>query len=306
MAKRAHDDGGGGGSVASAAPSVPSLGDIMGGAGLPPSPSLGAFTPAQRIALSANGNLQRLVSSYYNSPVFVAQVYNRPAASGARGAYDRQVTLAVAGVEFCTATSSLELSEEPLIEAVEVRGVGIGQLFRHHSILPTCEVHAAALEPGGGFFWREYTLSGAGVACKIHERFRADLFDLPSLLEPPTAAAAATAAEVPAAAAAAAKPTAAAALSIAVPGAAGGGAAKRPPISPPAGSAVRVGGGLGDIMSANATGMDLPDGFTPLQRMLLTANGNVERIVSSYYASPASPPTQHHQPHARSARPDLD
>ena len=36
-------------------------------------------------------------------------------------------------------------------------------------------------------------------------------------------------------------------------------------------------------MSANTTGIELPSGFTAMQRLLLTANGNVERIVRAYY-----------------------
>ena len=47
-------------------------------------------------------------------------------------------------------------------------------------------------------------------------------------------------------------------------------------------------GTFGDIMSPTVTGMALPAGFTPLQRLLLSANGNVERLVSSYYNMPVS------------------
>lgn len=42
---------------------------------------------------------------------------------------------------------------------------------------------------------------------------------------------------------------------------------------------------MGDIMSwsPRQTCSVLPPGFTPSQRILLTANGNVQRILSSYY-----------------------
>ena len=39
---------------------------------------------------------------------------------------------------------------------------------------------------------------------------------------------------------------------------------------------------LSDMVAANKTGIALPDSFTPLQRVLLTANGNFELLVSSY------------------------
>ena len=39
---------------------------------------------------------------------------------------------------------------------------------------------------------------------------------------------------------------------------------------------------------AQVTGLRLPSGFTPKQRLLLTANGNIQRIVSSYFAAPVT------------------
>ena len=39
-------------------------------------PFLPTFTPLERIAITANGNLQRLISSYYNAPVTVTCILN--------------------------------------------------------------------------------------------------------------------------------------------------------------------------------------------------------------------------------------
>ena len=48
------------------------------------------FTPLQRVVLSANGNLQRLISSYHNSPVSVRVRFNRRLS---HGLYAREVTI---------------------------------------------------------------------------------------------------------------------------------------------------------------------------------------------------------------------
>eukprot|EP00123_Amoebidium_parasiticum_P000887 comp11806_c0_seq1/m.6418 comp11806_c0_seq1/g.6418 ORF comp11806_c0_seq1/g.6418 comp11806_c0_seq1/m.6418 type:complete len:106 (-) comp11806_c0_seq1:315-632(-) len=77
-------------------PNQPHLGDLMGWqstwVSLPED-----FTPLERVILTANGNLQRVMSSYYNAKVDVHIVYNRPKGSGL---YDRQVELLVFGKVF--------------------------------------------------------------------------------------------------------------------------------------------------------------------------------------------------------------
>ncbi|KAJ3103358.1 hypothetical protein HDU97_010196 [Phlyctochytrium planicorne] len=44
----------------------------------------------------------------------------------------------------------------------------------------------------------------------------------------------------------------------------------------------------GDIMSSRETAIRLPDIFSPLERILLTANGNVQRILSAYHNAPVT------------------
>ena len=44
--------------------------------------------------------------------------------------------------------------------------------------------------------------------------------------------------------------------------------------------------GGGYVVKPNVTYMELPDGFSQLERILLTANANVERIIGSYYNMP--------------------
>jgi len=226
------------------------LGDIMGSE--PPtngSPALRDFEPLHRVVVTANGNLQRLISSYHNTRVEVRQVHSRQVAEGR---FEREVVLVCFGVEFAVATSTVEISRADCLEAITTGGVAIGQLFRHLNILPVFELLGAGYEHGRQHFWRDYLLSGEGIHCKIHERIRSDVFALKPL------------------------------LTESVPSRAGLATTSPAPTEPPS-SAMPS---FGDIMSPNTTGFSLPDGFTPLQRILLTANGNVERIVSSYYYEP--------------------
>lgn len=231
---------------------------------------LSAFAPLHRLVLTANGNLQRLVSSYHNSSVAVRQVYSRAVADGR---FERQAALVCFDVDFAVATSKLIITRADCVEAITTGGVAIGQLFRHLNILPSFDLVAAGYEPGGEHFWRDYVLSGEGITCEINERVRSDVF----ALQPPPGASASGAA-AGAAAATALPPDHGAIL---VEGAC---------LTPTAHAAVPSGAvpSFGDIMSPHMTGFSLPDGFSPLQRVLLTANGNVERIVSSFYYEPVT------------------
>ena len=241
------------------------LGDIMGSA---PLTDLTRFSPLQRVALTANGNLQRVVSAYHNAPVTVALRQNN-AHSSVSGTYERDVELLISGIPFARCWSTVKVTRDDLMHAIEVDGVAIGQLFRHFGVLPRFELHAMGKlgsgmpptnseprskrakhdsgsptnedfpTPSDAFadaprFWRQYTLEGNGVTCQIREEIRSDTFELRIDTKP-----------------------------------------SRPEHATPS---------LGDIMAPSATFSKLPDGFTPRQRLLLSANGNVERILSSYYA----------------------
>jgi len=230
---------------------------------------LTVFTPLQRVALTANGNLQRIVSAFHDLPVSVDCRKNERSASGV---YERIVDLVISGVIFARCWSTVTVTRADLVRAIEEDGVAIGQLFRQMAVLPRFELFAAGkLDPGDSHslpegsdkssgadmqsgtatpdafinaqvskFWRRYTLQGDGVHCAILEEIRCDALD-PTLIMPT-------------------KDDRAKA------------AARRT--------------SLGDIVAPNATFARCPTGFTPSQRLLLSANGNVERILSSYYARP--------------------
>jgi hypothetical protein len=156
---------------------------------------LSPFSPLERILITANGNLQRIVSSYHAKTVQIKLVYNNEIETGC---FHRQVTLHLDHSEtpFCRATSKVTIQNEKMLRAIASNKIGIGQLFRHFDTLPvftllavrrgTCDsakniVHGTQVLPPvnpldlghvGDPFWRLYRLeAAAGVDCLIHEQF---------------------------------------------------------------------------------------------------------------------------------------
>lgn len=271
-------------------------------------PALIDFDPLHRLVVTANGNLQRLISSYHNTSVTVRPIYSR---SVGDGRFEREVVLICFGEAFATATSTVDISRADCIEAITTGGVAIGQLFRHLNILPTFELLGAGYEPGRGHFWRDYLLGGDGICCKIHERIRSDVFTMRALPDAMRTSSGGALASEPAGEATdgpqaspawdmSAADISAADISagdVSAGDVSAGDASAGDVFAVPAERPPTVVPSFGDIMSPNTTGFSLPDGFTPLQRVLLTANGNVERLVSSFYYEPLTVivPLNHHR-----------
>ena len=122
----------------------------------------GFDNPLDRMVLTANGNLQRLISSYYDStvsvhvhhctprrqaPAHVASPTHPPTPSSSMHSpvvtWDRVVHLQVWDQTFCTATSVITVRDPLCVTLVESGQVGLGQLFRYLDLLPEFElVHA--------------------------------------------------------------------------------------------------------------------------------------------------------------------
>ena len=132
------------------------------------------------MALTANGNLQRLFSSYYDAPVGVVIDYCRGTNNDSESSsssdddddkcWDRRVHLTVHNQTFCTADSFIRVHDVECQALVESGHVGLGQLFRYLDVLPEFELLEAGPTPQGGC-WRLYTLSCKYVTCRIQEVF---------------------------------------------------------------------------------------------------------------------------------------
>ncbi|CAM9613668.1 unnamed protein product [Discosporangium mesarthrocarpum] len=160
----------------------PYFGDTIKGVGVQQRDGmLSQFDPVERIVLTANGNLQRVISSYYNAAVSVSIVKCDETGDAT---YDREVTLSVNGRKLCTAKSIMVLHSPACVKAVRGGEVGIGQLLRLLEVLPSFELLNAGRTSAGGF-WRVYDLHSRHFSCRIHEEFPIGLFELPVDTPPP-------------------------------------------------------------------------------------------------------------------------
>ncbi|KAJ1644534.1 hypothetical protein J3B02_006454 [Coemansia erecta] len=139
--------------------------------------------PVQRIMLMANGNLQRVLSAYYNMPVSVEVLLNEPSDTRQLKErrlpvrFDRVINLVCNGTVVCTATSTVDLLTTKAADLVIGQGVGIGQLFRYMNVLPTFLLRAAQLSDHDSSFERVYELRCDDVVCEITEIFPDGMLD---------------------------------------------------------------------------------------------------------------------------------
>ena len=142
------------------------------------------FTPMQRVALTANGNFQRILSSFFNKPVSVTVVKNL----GIRGGlYEREVIIEVGRKACCVASSVVICLSPAANRLIESGKVGIGQLFYTLEELPKFSLIDVAKTDKT--FKRVYTLASPQVVCHIEETMPIGLFE-PGFLHDDDAAAA--------------------------------------------------------------------------------------------------------------------
>lgn len=135
------------------------------------------LTPMERIALTANGNLQRIFSSFYDAHVHVTISYCERRKGTSCAVWDRTVHLSVFNQNFCTAQSTITVHSPECIQLIESENVGIGQLFRYLDKLPTFRLKDAGRCPDGGM-WRSYELACDELTCDIHEQFNPRAWEL--------------------------------------------------------------------------------------------------------------------------------
>ena len=124
------------------------------------------------MALTANGNLQRILSSYHNARVTVKVVRSERLRAGL---YEREVVLTLENRRPCALASSVVTAFTLEAQRLIDDGTGLGQIFTTLGELPQFRL----LEVGRGArtFRRVYTLSSPNVMCHIEETMPANLFD---------------------------------------------------------------------------------------------------------------------------------
>jgi hypothetical protein len=99
-----------------------------------------SFLPMERVALTCNGNLQRVMSAYYGTTV---EVKVKRCEKVGYGVYDREVDLIAFGKVFCTAIGQIRTTDPRCMDAVASNKVGIGQLYVSLGVLPEFGLFAA-------------------------------------------------------------------------------------------------------------------------------------------------------------------
>ena len=151
------------------------FGDIMGGCETHVTVE-GALTPMERVVMTANGNLQRIMSAHYDAPVIVRVLKCDRLNSTTFG---RHVDLVVNDRVFCTAIGTIELYSDECVQAIEEKNVGVGQLFRYFGVLPSFQLLKAGREIDG-HLWREYELSCPQLRCRFVETFAPQFLEFTS------------------------------------------------------------------------------------------------------------------------------
>ena len=138
------------------------------------------FTGFERMLLTANGNLQRLISAYFNKTVTVKILENQHVAlteddkaTSVLARFQREVDLLCNEKVFCNAKSQVLVKDPKIYDLIVNEGVGIGQIFRYLDKLPSFELHG--LGRTSHTFWREYSLRIPGVDCRLLEVFPSSL-----------------------------------------------------------------------------------------------------------------------------------
>ncbi|KAI0057196.1 hypothetical protein BV25DRAFT_1872467 [Artomyces pyxidatus] len=133
----------------------------------------------ERIMLSAHGDLQRLLSSFFARPIEINRIYahtsprTHVASPEAPLTQNREVHLLCSRKTVCVATSTVTITS-PLCERLFLdEKYAIGQMFRKMGTAPEFALLdcGASIENGKRKLWRRYILATEGFECDITEVF---------------------------------------------------------------------------------------------------------------------------------------
>jgi len=151
--------------------------------------------PYHRVVLASNGYVNTLLSCWYNSKVEVVVLRDmlsdvNPIEKDFEWAqlqqFERKMQIQTEKGIFCVCTCRAILRDRPdAVEAVLSRRIGVDQIFHHFRILPRfrlVDAGAESSQEGRVCLWREYTLRGEGIECRVREDFRPDFLEMHRLI----------------------------------------------------------------------------------------------------------------------------
>ncbi|KAI7905226.1 uncharacterized protein BX663DRAFT_502162 [Cokeromyces recurvatus] len=143
------------------------------------------FSPLERMLIQATGNLQRILSAYYNVPSHVKIIKNRMIPnksnlSQTTKQFERKIIMYFGDKLAYEADSVLIVKDNTILELLEKHKYGLGQIFGHTNRSPDFVLHAVGRRGNapGASFWRDYSLTIPDVLdCFIRETFVEGLFE---------------------------------------------------------------------------------------------------------------------------------
>ncbi|KAG0173713.1 hypothetical protein DFQ30_007164 [Apophysomyces sp. BC1015] len=149
--------------------------------------------------MEPTGNLQRILSAYYNVPSRVEIVMNKAVpktaalSNGLSNGHTENGALTETGERFerkinmyfddklaYEAESVLFVKDENMLELIEKHKYGLGQIFGHTRRSPDFVLHSVGRhgDAPGASFWRDYSLTVPyALDCYIRETFVEGLFE---------------------------------------------------------------------------------------------------------------------------------
>ena len=144
----------------------------------------GDYTPIERIILTCQGNVQQVLSAFFNSQINVKIINHQNLHSNATtdnqiinhpNSYTRKVKI-YAGDEMISVAESEIIVYDPLVGELLEKS-GIGQMFQSMGVKPHFEMMEYGKSVNGGLF-RTYVLKTRQVECKITENYHPNIFNL--------------------------------------------------------------------------------------------------------------------------------
>jgi hypothetical protein len=141
----------------------------------------GDFTPIQRVLLTANGTVQRILSAFYNQPVYIRVLKHEEeeeekgtTSSSLSIVIHREVEILVKDYVIGHATSHITVNSPAVLACLRTKSLGIAQVFQACRLYPEFKLEKA--DKSSHDFFRFYSLSAPGLHCDIHESFVSNLF----------------------------------------------------------------------------------------------------------------------------------
>lgn len=88
-----------------------------------------SFSPLERMLLQATGNLQRIMSAYYNVPSHVKILKNNAVPNTEYMQYERKIVMYFEDKLAYEADSILVVKDANVLELIEKHKYGLGQIF---------------------------------------------------------------------------------------------------------------------------------------------------------------------------------